>query len=426
MPFGLTNQDFITRIEPLHSDRIKALQTIKTDGGQILNRTFFNYLFTDTIQYRVVKEPPPFWIGVIPDDPSTYENRLPDVDYHFIVRSRFDIEELTGYLMYGQPLENEEEYGIDDEQNLDLAYINPSRINLWQGWFRRITQMWSYDYYVPISVGQKFVFRSSKLSTYDGLDLFEPPEEINGIEDLIALGRFQGVGNFDEGNKDFVATDTYRLRRIPRGGGGRYSSNNYTFFVDVLQPGSIMNFQGFSGSTAKFKFKEDPGLFVEFKIKNCSVWLSSNGITKDVEVYRDTSGGTSWNNSTVSRLVNPSLDFVLIEANTGLRSSSAAYAPKNAFFQSIFGDYTINVKGPPVTGRYSSSVSDTGYGFSVEASGQGRFYFHFKEDLIDIESPTLVSYPEGESADFNDPKPYNTDVGFYEFIPEDERGWTST
>lgn len=463
MPFGLTNQDYLQEVPELHSDRIKALQTIKTDGGQIITRTIFNYVFTGEVQYRVVNKEAPFYIGIIPDDPSTYEDRLANpLGYHYVVRSRFNIEEFTGFLIYGQPIENEEELDPEvlgtDRENLDLRYINPSKINLFRGWFKRVTENWSYDYYVPVTVGANFFWESSKSDTWvpPGVEPFDG--EINSIEDLRRVAEYQGLQNWGEpssgspryggtnsNTRDVLVSSKYRIRRVPRGssgGGGRYgrATVDYTFYKDYLDTGSIFNYAGFTGNVARLEFKDSAGLFVELKMKNMSAWLSNDGVTKEVEVWVDTSGGTSINNSIVTRVVGKSYRYLLVTPNLQLRPGNAFYSPQREtvdFFARMLGQEAANsyfggagnvedftdIGGPPVTTNLSGGNE---IGFSLEARGRGRYYIHFREDLIEINDPTLIEYPEGTGPDLNNPLPYNTDVGSFEFIPEDERGWTST
>lgn len=336
----------------LGSERNVVTQIKKADDNQIISRTFNVYKFSDTSKVKIVNEPPPFWVGVIPDDESTLQNPLPDkFDYYYIVQTPFTITEYTGYLMYGQPIEN--------KQELDLppAFIDPDEVNIYKSWFSRVIDISSYDYYVPLFTGDelrweverlKIVIDSSAISLFNGDYQKQLNETINNLE-----------------SQGFTLNITQN----------EFEDSKLSESVDIIATKNILNTGGVHRILTTYKYnqvvfeieKENCAVELIFQVKNCKVYVS-NDLLKDYELIFDSHVGLSSNTPIAEFKRLRTHKFIIIEPNL-----------------SFMYDYKSQLKVKPFNFKPLNNE-----GFSVVIKFVGRRYLHFKEEIVNVQDASLV------------------------------------
>lgn len=386
--------------EELHTKRLVASQIRKDDDeGKIISRTFNVYEFEDEAKIKELDGPPPYWSGIIPGDSSTYTDRITEpINNHYIVRSSFKIIEYTGYLMFGEPIENIEE--LRAKGAVDENFINPADVNLFKGWFTKTISMHSYDYYVPVRTGEEFRWE------------IELIEEIISAPDLTSRSKIGPVGTYP--TDDFEERVSERASELEEQGyiitsstniSSKLPTDNFEGIITATKNifntgGVILTDYNLSTNTTVFELKRNgTGVAIKFTIRNCKAWFSTDGITKDEPIFTNHFGTLLLQAPVVLErlklykyiIVTPNLPFTENVITDILGEEYLAYPP---------------IKFDPKTNE----------GFTFIAEFLGKHYLHFKEDIREVTQPELVrSY----SANLNDPKPPAYNLHEYEFINED-------
>jgi hypothetical protein len=397
--FGVDYQSAENYFEELKSQRTVATQLKKqaTDENEeaIISRTFSVYSFDDVASIKTINSPPPFWVGVIPSDPSTYTNPITEpITYHYLVRSKFTIDEYTGYLMYAQPIENIEEYIEELERRGELdKFVDPSNVNLYKGWFKREINMYAYDYYLPIRTNTSFVWEieykletlkvpnyKASLDKVGGVESYPSDNFDELIEEKVDSYESQGydVKLVDLSDDSYLKTNIIAKKNIYNLGGVSLVSYDLTTFKTVFE----------------IKRDSDTGVAIKFTIRNCKVWLSNDGVTlsKPISVSHY---GVFLNTSFVVIESLKLYKYIIIEPNLEYEENKLG----------------SQLKYPPL--KFTPNVNQ---GFNFKAEFLGRHYLHFKEEVIDISTEQeLVVNPDSYVVDFSDPKPYEIDLHPYNF-----------
>lgn len=387
--------------EELHTERLVATQIRKDDDeGQIINRTFNVYEFEDEAKIKELDGPPPFWSGIIPGDPSTYRNPITEpINSHYIVRSTFTITEYTGYLMFGEPIENMDE--LRSKGAISDDFINPADVNLFNGWFKKTIDMYSYDYYVPVRTGQEFRWEVELIK-----ETISAPDYTGGGSKRVFVGTYP-TDNFD----DEVSRRANELEEqgytITSSTNVKYKQQSDDFSGEITAVKNIFNTGGvyltnyiLDSNTTVFEIQRNgTGVAIKFTIKNCKAWFSSDGITKEDTIFTNHLG-TRLTQSVVVIERLKIYKYIIIEPNIPFTENIVT---------SITGEEYLSY--PPI--KFKPKTNE---GFTFIAEFIGKHYLHFKEDIIEVSQPELVrSY----YTNLNDPKPPTYKLHEYEFIDED-------
>jgi len=391
-------------IKQLYTKRIVGTQVRRKEDNQIISRTFQVYTFEEDLKIKVVNEPPPFWTGVIPSDTSTYTNPIQEsFDYHYIVKTPFTINEYSGYLMYGQPIENL------DELNLPENFINPNDLNLYKGWFKRLIKFSSYDYFIPMRTGDEFRWEVERIQINVTPD---PTEDFNGfIQDEFE----EKVNNI---RQEYIDKGyTILSSNINNSGNSKIDNSTDNLDASLIAVKNIFNTGGVdllyvdvNNNRAAFVIKPDnTAVAIRFYIKNCIVWLSND--VNDSQSYNllfNDHKSTSITEELVTiekireykyLIIQPTLTFIDNRSNL---TSTDPYLPM----------------------MFTPKINE---GFQFIAEFLGRHYLHFKEDIVDVEQQTLIKNSSSYTVDLNDPKPEGIDLSEYVFTDEESSDyWDAT
>lgn len=406
-------------IPELHGERVVATQSVKEDTGDILTRTFFKYEFKPLIYTKREEGAPPYWTGILPDDPSTYTNPI-ELDHHFKVKQEYTIKEYTGHLMYGLPIENEG--SLEGQYELREGEINPSRINLYRGWFNRDTELASYDYYIPIRTGQEFRWESAN---YNLTIPRANANRANANRGGVSINN--GTNSNNEEHNQLVTAKTQELES--QGYTTKLLRNDSLATVinakkEIFNTGGIADISWtLSTNEIVFKFNsiKDVGLAFNLTYYNCKIWLSKDGIKKTQliadhkapvsTIQEDTIDGGSF----LGPIIIPSSTIEMPEPDLELYvERTHPYLIVKPYIKMT--NNNVDPYWPPV--YLDTKIGDK---TTIILEFIGKFYYNYKNDIIDIQvEPTLLEYPTNEDPDLNDPRPYNVDVGYYNFQSEDD------
>jgi len=405
---NLKFENYETEVPELHSKRILATQTRKEDTGEILSRTFYKYDFKPILYVKRENGTPPYWTGILIDDPSTFTDPI-EINHYFKVKIEYFIREYNGYLMYGLPIENEE-YEFSEGE------INPSRINLYKGWFNRNSEYASYDYYVPVRTKQEFRWESANLN------IAIPKPQLGGVSINNGSNTSSGgvsINNSNNAHNELVETKMAELRA--KGYTTKLLAGNSTTTI-INATKNIFNTGGVEDITYNldtnevvFKFKniKDTGLAFDLTYFNCQIWLSKDGIEKTRLIANHEDINTvipiSPNSPPIANTDNPELKLYVEKTNPYI-----IIKPYIALKQNRTSDW------PPF--YLDTKVGDKTV---IILEFIGRFFYNYNSEVIDVEiEPTLL---ESNYANLSDPRPPDINVGYYNFQSEDSdnRTWSA-
>lgn len=398
--FGSDYQTADYYFQELRSRRIVATQlTRKADDdypATIISRTFSVYDFDDLADIKQINEKPPFWAGIIPGDESTYTNPITDpVDYHYIVRIKYNINEYSGYLMYAQPVENLEE--LKKKGLITADFIDPDDVNLYKAWFNRQIDLYAYDYYVPIRTGAEFTWIVEKITVDVKVPQFSSLDKTGGystysettFEETLAAK----VEEYEDKGYEVEVVD---------------NSDDSIYFATVIATRHVYNLgevdldrYDLTANYAVFKIRNNgmTGVAIKFTIQNCKVWLSVDGVKFSEAVNPSQRVSKSLTTLTITVEKLKLYKYIIIQPSLNIILES------------------IPNKFPPF-----KFLPAPNQGFTFKAEYIGRHYLHFKEDVIDVSTDTNLIKSIGV-VDLNDPKPNGIALHPYEFIDESDANY---
>lgn len=383
--FNIDFQYHNAEVLELHSSRLLASQLKKKDTGEILSRNFYKYEFKDDLEVKREEGVPPYFTGVLPDDPSTFTNPI-EVDYYYKVRQPYTITDYEGYLMYGLPIENKNEYELKEGE------IDPARINLFRGWFKRQSQHISYDYYIPVRTGAQFAWEEVIVIVVVLKPPSNKPSDFSDETDQ----QFQLLIEeaFDTLTSEGYTNATI-FRNLPTSKHIRASKSIFnTGGVDLVSWSVPSN-----SVTFKFQNLDSVGLAFNLEIFNCSMWLSKDGIEKTKVVYENTTFNSNLSSPPVLINVDRDLPFVIIRPNLPLIEDPTA----------IWPGFKVNVQANQK--------------MKVVMDYLGKFYMNYKDDFIDMDNKKeIIESPAWVPVNLTDPKPYGVNIPSYNFDQENT-GW---
>lgn len=401
---GINFEQATYYLEELHTERVVATQIKKDDDErQIINRTFNVYEFEDEAKIKQLDGPPPYWVGVIPGDPETHTNRITEpINYHYNVRSSFTITEYTGYLMYAEPIENIDE--LKAAKVIGDDFVNPNDVNLFNGWFKKDIDMYSYDYYIPLRTGAEFRWEIELIkevitapdlrpSKYNSDEISYPTDNFDDrISERAAELQNQGYT---------IISTTNSSSKI----GGEDYEGTITAIKNIFNTGGVyLSNYIVSSNLAVFEIKrEDTGVAIRFTIKNCKAWFSSDGITKEKPIFTNHLG-TKLLQSTVELELLKVYKYIIIQPNLPFVENIK---------ESITGEEYVAY--PPM--KFTPKNNE---GFTFIAEFLGRHYLHYQEEIVEITLPKLV---KSNSINLNNPEPPTNKIHPYEFIDKDSESY---
>lgn len=398
--FGLEFKDHRTEFPELHAERTTASQTKQQSDGTIISRTFRVYDFNDTIHVRQVDGVPPIWTnGYLFDDPDTLTNPV-EIDYHYIVRQDYTITEYTGEMVAAQPIDNKQEYidSLTVEQR--ELFIDPDTVNFFRGWTVRIGEFQGFDYYIPVKVQGEFLWHLERnyyeitVGYLDEVDNDFTDDDNNGPSALIRLEneakdhaadlKAQGYTNVTYNRYGSAYRIEYSVQEF------RVSGAN---FIRKLS----------NDKEAVFKLQDDTGLFLQLTIQNCSVWLSEDGVIKSQFVFTGTGGDAD--NADKIITIRKQFRYVIVRPWP-----------------------TMTLLPEPTWPPYKITPT-AGQSFKFKMTYQGKYYLHFKDDILETTAGETVYYEEREydSIDLEDPVPPGVDILPYTFEDDNDNDslWTT-
>jgi hypothetical protein len=399
---GLDYQEDRILLPQLKQERRRACQWVHLETGKILQRTFYQYTFENQLKVKTFQGEPPYWNGIVYDKPETYTNPV-EINHYYLVRLKYEVRELEGYLSYGIPILNKSEISPQVKLSTD-----PDRLNEFKGWLERIGTFEAYDYYVPLETGEEFVWDAAILQLnitrpLTGLDKVGG-DDTPTLEELV-LTKTEALREAKYENIEFRVTTSAGIENPVPTGGVITATKNYFATGGV---NTVTQSLGENQIVFKFQNLGVSGLGFNLTYLNCNAWLSQDGISLTRKITPNVSLQSGVDDSLISAEIQVSKDlqYLIIQPlyplreniNPGYNSVKAHQAAANGTAYHV-----PRLLYPPLVPNWLGLNQR----FYIKLRYTGVHYIPYKNEPISTSDKQIV----GEGlTDLNNPKPQGINV----------------